>query len=142
MLCLMTLVKGEDHEELEYEEEWTRMLDRGGLWYIKDTTYSLFLAIEEETRQCLKLLSTQHAKCKKEIIEHVTCNEVVVFYWIIVTADFDIDDEEVHQMLLEMIVELYITMRGFSYARGWMEKIQEIHKTINTTVKRFTQRFT
>ena len=62
MLCLMPLVKGGDHEELEYEEEWTGMLDRGGLWYIKDTTYSLFLAIEEETRQCLKLLVTQHER--------------------------------------------------------------------------------
>ena len=51
----MALVKGGDHEELEYEEEWTRMLDRGGLWYIKDTTYSLFLAIKKETRQCLQL---------------------------------------------------------------------------------------
>ena len=24
VLCLMALVKGGDHEELEYEEEWTR----------------------------------------------------------------------------------------------------------------------
>ena len=112
MLCLMALVKGGDHEELEYKEEWTRMLDRGGLWYIKDKTYSLFLAIKKETRQCLQLLSTQHAKCKKVIIEHVTCNEDVLFYRIIATVDFEIDDEEVHQTLLEMIVELCITMRS------------------------------
>ena len=80
--------------------------------HVKDTTYSLFLAIKEETRQCLQLLSTQHAKCKKEIIEYVTCNEDVLFYQIIATVDFEIDDEEVHQILLEMIVELCITMRS------------------------------
>ena len=81
------------------------------------------------------MLSTQHAKRKKEIIERVTCNEDVVFYWIIVTADFDTDDEEVHQMLLEMIVELYIMMRVFSYASGWMEKFKKSTKQSTQRLK-------
>ena len=129
-------MKSGDHE-CESEEEWTRMLDRGGLWYVKDRTYSLFLAIEEEVRQCLKTLSIQHAKCKKEIIECVTSNEDVLFYWIIATADFEIDDEEVHEMLLKMIVELYITMRGFSYANGWMEKFKKSTKNLHNGQKAY-----
>lgn len=128
VLCLMALVRSGNDEECGPDEEWTRMLDRGGLWYVKETTYSLFLVIEEEARQCLKTLSSQHAKCKKEIIADVTSNDDVLFYWIIATADFEIDDEEVHEMLLKMIVELYITIRGFSYASGWMEKYKQYSK--------------
>ena len=51
-----------------------------------------------------------------------------MFYWFIATADFEIDDEQVHKMLLKMIVELYITMRGFSYASEWMEKFKKSTK--------------
>ena len=50
----MALVKSRNDEEVASDEQWTRMLDRGGLWYIKETSYSLFCAIEEETRYCLK----------------------------------------------------------------------------------------
>ena len=113
------------------------MLDRGGLWYIKETSYSLFCAIEEETRYCLKTLSSQHGKCKQEIIRCITSNDDVLFYWIITTADFEIDDE-VHEVLLGKIVELYITIRGFSYASRWMENFKESYKAVHTTVKKFT----
>ena len=62
VLCLMALVKSGDHEECESEEEWTRMLDRGGLWYVKDTTYSLFFAIEEVRKTMLENII--HSTCK------------------------------------------------------------------------------
>ena len=40
----------------------------------------------------------------------------------IATADFEFDDRETHEKLLHMIVELYLTIRGYSYASAWMEK--------------------
>ena len=128
VLCLMALVKSRNDEEVASDDEWTRMLDRGGLWSIKETSYLLFCAIEEETRYCLKTLSSQHGKCKQEILRHITSNDDVLFHWIITTADFEIDDEEVHEVLLEKIVELYITVREFSYASGWMEKFKKVTK--------------
>ena len=51
-----------------------------------------------------------------------------LFYWTIASADFEIDDDEVHNVLLKMIVELYVTMRGFSYASMWMEKYKKSSK--------------
>ena len=124
-MYLMALVKSRNDEEVASDEEWTRMLDRGGLWYIKETSYSLFCAIEEETRYCLKILSSQ---CKQEIIRRITSNDDVLFHWTITTADFEINDEEAHEVLLEKIVELYITIRGFSYASGWTEKFKKVTK--------------
>ena len=62
MLCLIALVKGRSSEECGNDEEWTMIMGRGGLWYIKETTYALFLSIEEEI-QCLKtLLNYSHTK--------------------------------------------------------------------------------
>ena len=83
------------------------IIDRDGLWYIKESTYSLFLAIEEEARQCLKALSGQCSKCKQEILKMILSNEDVLFNWTIARANFKIDVDKVHDnkiMLLEMIV--------------------------------------
>ena len=61
-------------------------------------------------------------------MKDILLNEDVLFYWTISTTDFEKDDEEVHDMLLKMIVELYFTMRGFSYASMWIEKFKKSSK--------------
>jgi len=49
-----------------------------------------FLVIEEETRQCLKTLSSSHSKCKQEIVMSITSDKDVLFYWVISTTDFEV----------------------------------------------------
>ena len=36
-----------------------------------------------------------------------------------------------HDTPLKMIVELYVTMRGFSYASSWMEKFKQSVNLLN-----------
>ena len=110
-------------------------MNRGGLWYLKETTYSLFVSIEEEARESLKMLLHPISKCKEKVIKTITTNENVLFYWLIATANFDIDDREVHDILLTMIVELYVTMRRYWYASSWIE-IQAVNKTIQKMTQR------
>ena len=129
LLCLMALVKDKSSEECGNDEQWTMMMDRGGLWHVKETTYSLLLSIEEEIQCCLRTLTTATPKSKCEIIKQVTSSEDVQFYWLITTADFEFDDRETHETLLYMIVELYLTIRGYSYASAWMEKFKQFTKT-------------
>ena len=62
------------------------------------------------------------------MIKTITTNDDVQFYWLIVTADFDEDDEEVKSVLLAMITELYLTMRGFSFANNWVENFKQSAK--------------
>jgi len=121
VLCLMDLTKDRDSDAIETDEEWTRRVDRGGLWYVKTTTYLLFVAIEEEVRKCLKQL-LKGSGHKSAIIKHVVESEEVEFYWLIAQADFDVGDEETYKLLLYKIVELYVTVRGHSYAANIMEK--------------------
>ena len=41
ILCLMALMRSGNCEECGTDEEWTRMMDRGGPWYVKETTFLL-----------------------------------------------------------------------------------------------------
>ena len=48
VLCLMELVKSQDTVQGGTDEEWTNMIDRGGLWHIKECTYQFFHVVESE----------------------------------------------------------------------------------------------
>jgi len=50
------------------------------------------------------------------------------FYWLIASADFDIDDQEPQEMLLTKIVKEFLTLRGFARAGAWMEKFKKSNK--------------
>ena len=58
------------------------------------------------------------------MLQAIAASEDVQFYWLIVTADFEDDDDEIKSILLSMISELYLTMRGFSFANNWVEKFK------------------
>ena len=44
-------------------------------------------------------------------------------------------DGETHNALLKMIVELYVTIRGFSKANAWLEKYKQSTKTSTQRTK-------
>ena len=52
------------------------------------------------------------------MIECILSDEDVLFYWTIVAAEWE---EEAEKTLLRMICELWITIRGFSFADSWLE---------------------
>ena len=130
VVCLMTLVKGVQHpENTGVNEEWLDSVDRGGLWHVRENTFYFFCALEEEVQLQLKQLAQSAHAARKKMIEAITTSDDVQFYWLIVTADFDDDDdEEVKSVLLSMITELYLTMRGFSFASNWVEKFKQSAK--------------
>jgi len=135
VVCLMELVKSQDFEELYgTDEEWTDSIDRGGLWHVKEFTYQFFLAVEEAVRSALQKLAHPVPPSKLDMIQKITDDEDVEYYWSIVAANFEFDDREIHEVLLNKIAELYVTVRGFSYANGWLEKYKQ--RTKESTQKR------
>ena len=86
-------------------------------------TYAVFRSMELE----VKLFFARHPyqvdikKLMKKIIE----NEDVLFFWALLSADWE---EEESKALLELLVEHYITVRGYSCASGWVEKYKQAHK--------------
>ena len=111
-------------------EEWTNLIDRGGLWHVKETTFQVFYALEEGVRLYLSELSSPatSAGLKDSFLTKLVTNEEVQFHWSIAPAAFDVDDIEVHDNVLRRIAELYLTIRGFSYASAWVEEYKQTHK--------------
>ena len=81
------------------------MLDRGFVEN-KRNNISLFCALEEVQVQ-LKLLP-KYTSPRKKMIKAILASEDVQFYWLFVTADFEVDEDEMKSTLLSMIVELYL----------------------------------
>ena len=127
ILCLMSMVKDKSDTSVGPCEEWTDLIDRGGLWHVKENTHSFFLSLEEEICVLLSSLLTEENR-KEKIIEKLCNSEDIQFYWLIVSADFDEEDQDVHSELLKRVVELFVTIRGFSYASAWLEKYKQENK--------------
>ena len=139
ILCLMTMVKEKNDTSSGPCEEWTDLLNCGGLWHVQENTHSFFLCLEEELRRLLPSLLKETDK-KEKFIETLSTNEDVLFYWLIVGADFEEDDQRVHNELLRKRIELFLTVRGFSYASALLEKYEQKQtkeiKNLNRFVKR------
>jgi len=101
LLFLMALVKDDSSGEGGNEEEWTRKMDRGGLWYIKETTYTHCLFQLKPGNACKHCQAQLPNLRKKYVIKSITSSEDVLFYWLIASADFETDDDEVLEVLLQ-----------------------------------------
>ena len=110
ILCLMSMVKDKSDTSSKPCEEWTDLIDHGGLWHVQERTliFSLYL---EEIRVLLISLLTQENR-KEKIIEELCNSEAIQFYWLSVSADFDKEDQDVYSELLKRVVELFCNHQG------------------------------
>ena len=54
--------------------------------------------------------------------ESILHDEDVSFHWALLSGDWE---EEEERTLLPMIVDLWVTMRGFSYGSAWNENYKQ-----------------
>lgn len=112
---------------LEYTREWVDRVNRGGLFDVSDAAYLLFYAIEEAMREKLTshltrsvlLTPDQSEEGKRIIIDEVVRDCDVQYRWSIISVDI-IDDNDSLELLTH-IVTLWLTIRGFSMSKLWME---------------------
>ena len=64
---------------------------------------------------------------KEKIIKSIVENEEVLFEWCMISSDAD---EPESNELLHMIVELYVTIRGFSFASSIVEMYKKRSKKV------------
>ncbi len=127
MVLFISDLSGDEWNEAQGTEEWTNAIDRGGLWHISDNTYTLFYLMEEEIRQHLQVKSVNalNEGTKKKILDAVLGNEDLLFHWTLVSSTLD---DSVGFTLLQKMVELYLTVREFSFATGCLELYKQHHK--------------
>ena len=116
--------------------EWTSLIDRGGLYYVEDIVYYLFIAldliIDKELTTIFEKKGKGIEKVKKEKLSWVCDDDDVQFIWCMVSPS-TIVEESVRQKLLRDIAYTWITIRGHSKA----QRLKEEYKTLKAqTVKR------
>lgn len=113
-------LKGDSTELPKESEEWTGSVDRGGLIYISEATYQFLVAVEYSLRRYLKT-STAHLmdhEFRITLTKKVIADNDVQFNWTIASAAVE---EDVMERLLDGIIKLYVTIRGFSFASSILE---------------------
>ena len=117
---------------LEYTREWIDKVNRGGLFDVSDEAFHLFVAIEMAMRDRLAthLQSSSTQDSKGKIVDHVIGDCDVQFYWSLLSVDIRDDKDSLE--LLRRVVELWLTIRGYSMSKMWMENYK---CTVNTTTK-------
>eukprot|EP00118_Oscarella_pearsei_P012990 m.99318 g.99318 ORF g.99318 m.99318 type:complete len:146 (+) comp37061_c0_seq1:620-1057(+) len=125
-------VNGKADSLLEYTRDWIRKVDRCGLFDINDNVFSLFKEIELCTRDCLTatLTTNDQSVTRKEIIDMACSDAIILHHWTLISSDIDVDHSII---LLQEIVSLWITIRGFSIAGLWMELYKNVRS--KTTAK-------
>lgn len=122
--CLNQMaVNGDESSLLAYTLEWTRAVNRGGLFEINDVTFLLFGEIEVKMQKHLlsTLKSSLSTSGKREfIVNTVASDQDVQFVWSLLSNDIQDEEHAVH--LLKEIVALWLTIRGFSIAKTWIEQ--------------------
>ena len=99
---------------------WLSLVDRGGLIHISDDLYQVFVAVELEVRNFFRIEKAHELTPSNEgkILQSVLSNEDVLFFWCLVSSNFS---DELSKAVLNYIVQLWITIRGFSFAKSYME---------------------
>lgn len=121
LLCLYDLLDDgdEDHDD---SCQWIDLIDRGGLTNVNMATYDVFVCIELEVR---KRLAAPQLPNLKDVAEDIKKDDETQFFWALVAVDWE---EEESQALLGLVVDKYITVRGFSFARAYVEKYKAAQK--------------
>jgi hypothetical protein len=122
--CLSDMIDCVDDEadDDDDSQKWIEMIDRGGLTHVNSMAYFSFLSMELEIRTYI----TQHPVPNfKDVATAIKTSEDVKFYWCMLAEDWEEDESDA---LLELVVDMWITIRGFHYASAWLEKYKVEHK--------------
>ena len=95
------------------------MIDRGGLFKINDDVFVFFHSIEFQVRKHLELIMQTQVLTSEAIVDEVLNDIDVQFHWSALSGDID---EKASQMLLKEIVQLWLSIRGFSEVGAFMEQ--------------------
>ena len=113
-------------EDDDESQDWIHALNRGGLTMVNNATFDVFIAIEHEVRKHLGKDLTEEVK------EKIAHSEEVTFFWSLVCGDWE---EESADVLLQMIVNQFVKIRGFSYASHLVEEYKSANKRLTQKSK-------
>ena len=115
--CIGDMLESDDSVQSD-STNWIKCVDRGGLTFVNSQTFELFLAMELEVRSHLQGPG-KPVNFMSDIAPKVKNNEDVLFCWSMLSSSWD---EESSKTLFKMVVDLWLTIHGYSNASAWIEK--------------------
>ena len=105
--------------------KWVNAIDRGGLKHVSDITYMFFSAMEVALRKELSKRKTSQLSSLTQIAPVIENDIDTSFYWTVVSANWEMEEGKA---LLQLIINHWITLRGFSLTGAFMEKYKKRNK--------------
>ena len=104
-------------------ENWLNAVDRGGLVHVNHTAFKLFHATEMELRQHFMISKVEEMDehYRDNVNTSIIGDVDIQYYMDCVTEDLEEERKEV----LQQTVRLYVTVRGFSFTRSWLEMYKQ-----------------
>lgn len=106
---------------MDYVKVWTKANDRGGLTHVSLDTFHCFKVIEMVTYDLIKNGST-----KEEVMSKVFITENVRLQWMLIC---DLHDEAESFELLQDVIGVWFTIRGFTIAGKLFEDYKKATKS-------------
>lgn len=122
----------DDIDFLAYTRHWIDKVNRGGLFPLYDDTFKFFICTEKEVHPSFMAKPGADSCAFKEIIiKRIMHSEDVEWNWTLLSQCIDAESDAIE--LLEAIVTLCVTVRGFAITATRME----VYKTTTkkTTAK-------
>jgi len=112
-------------ENISKAATWTKTINRGGLTFISKDARQSFVAIEKAVRRyfVLENVHTMDATFRERLNKLIFVDDDVQFYWCLTGVANLIGTDRADE-LLEICINKWITIRGFSFA----DSIQELFK--------------
>ena len=110
-------------------------MNGGRLFRVNDTAYSFFVCLEIKTRECLSRSFSSQPPSKQSVMESIVKDKDVLFSRAMAA---ETESPGISTELLWHVVELWLTIGGFSAAGAWIE----CHKQCNTHHKGQSQKGT
>ena len=123
---------GEPDSPSEYSTMWMEVIDRGGLYHINDDIFHLIESIEMVIRQHFSFKNVEtyipETDLCEQVHDQVLATQDIVTCWENIARNIPPKYEKYSVELLSKIVDLWITIRGHSFVKGWNTKFERKYK--------------
>ena len=129
MICVKGIedMMQDEFDEAEESTTWIHLIDRGGLFKVNDTVYAFFVSIELVVRRFfqLKKVTELHAGMKDTLVASVLQDDDVELNWSMISVELEENDRHT---LMNMLINEWINIRGFSFAGSYVEIYKQATK--------------
>ena len=109
---------------MTYTSEWTKVINRGGLFEVGDATYLFFQTVEVQVKTIFKVHVPGGTGPEAELVKSVCSNEDVLFRWDLLTGSLSLDAQSA---LLRDFAQLWVTLHVHAFTKMILEEYKHCH---------------